>query len=320
MLAPASGTLENVHLIPWNIAQRIGGYTAYLVTSGGTYFITHFGSLLPSGTQVQAGQPIGTVAAVPKNAWQPHIHEGLSTATTSTSGTTITPPQGLGLNDQVLLIIKGSVSRALDPLSVLSVALTEGLSSGKPGDIVNGQPTSFGPFQLHIGGRLPASVAAQGPDYANAWANSSAGINYALDSIANTSARGQKGPAAITSIVTQFEQPKNPSGEIAKATGYYTSGKAKLIGDQALKNMLTNNSWGVQPGSVLDSAAKQAEAITGFLGKLTDPYYILRGLQIVAGGGLIIVGTVLLARQVALAADLPDPVKATAAVASRGAV
>ena len=59
----------------------------------------------------------------------------------------------------------------------------------------------------------------------------------------------------------------------------------------------------------------QAEGVAGaavdvgtFLGKLTDPAYILRGLQIVAGGGLVAIGAVLLARQVALAADLPDPV------------
>lgn len=52
-----------------------------------------------------------------------------------------------------------------------------------------------------------------------------------------------------------------------------------------------------------------------FLGRLTDPSYILRGLQIIAGAGLVATGTVLLARQIALAADLPDPL---AAVASKG--
>jgi hypothetical protein len=51
----------------------------------------------------------------------------------------------------------------------------------------------------------------------------------------------------------------------------------------------------------------QAEAVGGFIGKLSDPSYILRGLQIVAGGVLVLVGVVLLAKQVALAADLPTP-------------
>jgi hypothetical protein len=53
-----------------------------------------------------------------------------------------------------------------------------------------------------------------------------------------------------------------------------------------------------------------AEATASFLGKLTDPAYILRGLEILAGGVLLLVGLFLLARQVALAADVPDPINA----------
>lgn len=68
------------------------------------------------------------------------------------------------------------------------------------------------------------------------------------------------------------------------------------------------------------SAVDTAVAVPRFLGRLTDPSYILRGLQVVAGGGLVLVGVVLLARQVALAADLPDPAglagKTTGAVPS----
>lgn len=44
-----------------------------------------------------------------------------------------------------------------------------------------------------------------------------------------------------------------------------------------------------------------------FMGRITSPSYILRGLQILAGAILILVGLLLLGRQVALAADLPDP-------------
>lgn len=51
-------------------------------------------------------------------------------------------------------------------------------------------------------------------------------------------------------------------------------------------------------------------SVAGFLGRLTDPSYILRGLQIVAGAVLALVGVGLLVRQVALAADLPDPAQA----------
>lgn len=66
-------------------------------------------------------------------------------------------------------------------------------------------------------------------------------------------------------------------------------------------------------GDVLGGAAShipgvsQLESVGGFLGKLTDPHYILRGLQIVAGAGLATLGAVLLVRQVALAQNLPDP-------------
>lgn len=49
--------------------------------------------------------------------------------------------------------------------------------------------------------------------------------------------------------------------------------------------------------------------LADFLGKLTDPHFILRGLQIVAGGVMVGAGVILLVRQVALAADLPDPAK-----------
>lgn len=76
--APAAGTLQDVHFIPWNIAKRIGGWTAYLVSDTGTYFLTHLGSALPSGTKVSGGMPIGTLGAVPQNAWAAHVHEGFN--------------------------------------------------------------------------------------------------------------------------------------------------------------------------------------------------------------------------------------------------
>lgn len=75
------------------------------------------------------------------------------------------------------------------------------------------------------------------------------------------------------------------------------------------------NKIGLGPGvdSGVSGAVGAIESTGHFLGRLTDPSYILRGLQIVAGAGLAATGAVLLARQVALAADLPDPVNALAA-------
>lgn len=90
---------------------------------------------------------------------------------------------------------------------------------------------------------------------------------------------------------------------------------------------------GVPSLSSINSAARhvpgvaQAEGVVGagvsvatFIGRLTDPAYILRGLQIVAGGVLVLVGLALLVRQVALAADLPDPAGLAAGAASKGLV
>lgn len=60
----------------------------------------------------------------------------------------------------------------------------------------------------------------------------------------------------------------------------------------------------------IPGVAQTENAVTsaaGLVGRLTDPSYLLRGLQIVAGGVLVLTGVVLLTRQVALAADLPDP-------------
>jgi hypothetical protein len=112
-------------------------------------------------------------------------------------------------------IIQGARRRGLDPNAVLAVAKQEGLSGG-----IGDYGTSFGPWQLHIGGALPREVGARGAGYAQKWAWSPAGINYALDQMAHV-ARGQRGRAAVTSIVSRFERPAAPGREIAGALGAY---------------------------------------------------------------------------------------------------
>ena len=104
-----------------------------------------------------------------------------------------------------------SVRRGLDPNAVLAVATVEGGFSGAIGD----SGTSYGPFQLHVGGALPAGKS-------NAWARSKAGIDYALNSIAGV-AKGLTGKAAISAIVTKFERPAAPRAEVAKAYSIYRS-------------------------------------------------------------------------------------------------
>lgn len=101
----------------------------------------------------------------------------------------------------------------LDPKAVLAIARQEGLS-GRVGD--NG--TSFGPFQLHIGGAMPRGIA-----HPQQWAESRAGINYALSRI-NSVAHGLRGAQAVAAISKRFERPADPAAEIAGALRDYGKG------------------------------------------------------------------------------------------------
>lgn len=97
----------------------------------------------------------------------------------------------------------------VDPRAALAIASVEGGFHGGVGD--NG--TSFGPFQLHAGGALPHGRGAQ-------WANSYAGINYAMQRIASVS-HGLHGRQAVAAISSRFERPANVPAEIAKAMSRY---------------------------------------------------------------------------------------------------
>lgn len=98
----------------------------------------------------------------------------------------------------------------VDPNAALGVASVEGgVRFGAVGD----HGTSFGPFQLHVGGALPKGKGA-------AWANSEQGIAYALQRIGSV-AGGLKGQAAVQAIVRRFERPADPDTEIRRAMGHY---------------------------------------------------------------------------------------------------
>lgn len=100
----------------------------------------------------------------------------------------------------------GNPRRQIDPTAALAVASAEGLGGG-----VGDQGTSFGPYQLHVGGALPAGRG-------RAWAESPAGIEYAIRQIGGV-AGGLRGRPAVESIVRRFERPADPSGEIVRALG-----------------------------------------------------------------------------------------------------
>lgn len=117
------------------------------------------------------------------------------------------------------LIAHTAQQAGINPNIPLAVAPHEGGFQGAVGD--NG--TSFGPFQLHIGGALPAAVAARGTAYAKQWANSAAGIQYAVQHIASVVGNTQ-GPGAVKLAVTNFERPaaQYVAGEVSKALNTYS--------------------------------------------------------------------------------------------------
>lgn len=87
----------------------------------------------------------------------------------------------------------------VDPDAAEAVGAAEG---GYPG-VIGDNGTSFGPFQLHERGQLPGGLAGAAADL---WANTQAGLDYALGKIAQV-ARGLRGQAAVDAIVTGFEKP-----------------------------------------------------------------------------------------------------------------
>jgi cell wall-associated NlpC family hydrolase len=108
-------------------------------------------------------------------------------------------------------IVRSARRHGVDPRAAIAVARQEGgLNAGAVGD----SGTSYGPFQLHVGGALPRGRGAS-------WANSPAGIDYALGAMARSGAKGLTGPQAVRTIVSRFERPANPQREISRAMSSY---------------------------------------------------------------------------------------------------
>lgn len=175
----------------------------------------------------------------------------------------------------------------LDPQAVLAVADQEG-ASGAIGD--NG--SSFGPWQLHKGGAYPAS-APQSAQAANAWAWSPAGVDYALASMSKV-AGGLRGPAAVTAIVTRFERPANPGAETAAALSDY--GHAPSTRSKGAAGAVTGGG-----GSSGGGSSGGGGGIFGGIESAISFVFSIRFVEIVGGGVLVLLGLLLLTRQVGLA-------------------
>lgn len=76
--------------------------------------------------------------------------------------------------------------------------------------------TSYGPFQLHVGGALPRGRGRK-------WAESRAGVDYAIRQMAAHGARGLRGQAAIRAISANFERPADVAREVRQSTAFYNA-------------------------------------------------------------------------------------------------
>lgn len=137
------------------------------------------------------------------------------------------------MNPREALILKLSAKLGLDPQAVDAIANVEGRNALHGGNSVGDNGSSFGPFQLHAGGALPPEVWARGADYANNWANSPTGIQYALQHMASK-AGGLHGQAAVQAISSRFERPSDVAGEVSKAMGFYGGAQGAPAGPMSL--------------------------------------------------------------------------------------
>lgn len=115
-------------------------------------------------------------------------------------------------------IYQDAARYGVDPEAAHAIATHEGLN-GRPGDA----NTSFGPFQLHVGGALPSGRGRK-------WAESRAGVDYALRQMARSGASGLRGRRAVSVIASRFERPANVPVEIADAMAHYGQGRSASRG------------------------------------------------------------------------------------------
>lgn len=115
------------------------------------------------------------------------------------------------------LIVREARRQGLDPAAVLAVAAGEGgIRYGAVGD----GGTSFGPFQLHWQGAMPKKYWGNAAA-SQAFANSPAGIAYALRQMSKAGASGLRGPAAVETIIRKFERPADPATSVRNALRRY---------------------------------------------------------------------------------------------------
>jgi hypothetical protein len=153
----------------------------------------------------------------------------------------------------------------LDPYAVAAVSIAEG--GGRFGAVGDGG-TSYGPFQLHRGGELPRTEDA-------AWANSPAGVKYAMTRMAVSGAAGLRGLAAIRSIVTRFERPAAPGPEVRGSLATYqgwngSGGPLADTGNASYQS--TGGGLGFSPKQLAAFQRSQSQALAKALAASTTSF------------------------------------------------
>lgn len=175
---------------------------------------------------------VGTVSG-----WGAYIGTALGTAITGALGVSstnyaqpagsVTMPTARGqLTGGALksAIVAAARKYGVDPVAALAVAAAEGGFGGAVGDGGN----AFGPFQLNNAGGVATGMS---PTFLKAWANSRAGVEWAMQKIAGVS-KGMTGYDAVRAIVTKFERPADGgAGDMRRATAFLMGGGAGSMAD-----------------------------------------------------------------------------------------
>lgn len=181
--------------------------------------------------------------------------------------------------DAVPDILNSAHKYGVDPWVALSLAYGEGgFNYGSVGD----GGTSYGPYQLHVGGALPAGEDAK-------WANSPAGIDYAMRQIASVVGT-RTGYQGIIAGVTSFERPADPASEIARDKAWLQkqlgrAGGRTPIADAKGYHPITSAQEALQGG--LTDVVPGLDSLTGALSGIASSAekWLVRILMI--GGGVL---------------------------------
>lgn len=173
--------------------------------------------------------------------------------------------------DYVTNITKAAAKYGVDANAALAVASAEGLGGG-----VGDNGTSFGPFQLHVGGALPKGKN-------QAWAESPEGIDYALQQIANV-AKGKTGAEAVAAIVKGFERPLDPNGEISRALSVYNGGSAVLSSGNTSGTTITARSTSSSKSGTSSGSSTGGKSLSTLISEFklptTDIKSMTKGAQL----------------------------------------